>query len=522
MNRHPNKLHIVLAAGIMLLTGCVSSQYVMPPADLTKSDSGSMDVLTKDGTIYSLEDVAVGPTSIAGRGIRYAVEGTIDSSFWSIPISEIEIVQTGRVDPMKSLLVSGTVGVLAVVTIGAMAASGKAEGEADISYPSGVGSCPFVFTFDGEKYHLESETFAGAVCQGLERTNLERLQHLREVDGVFHIALSNQRPESQHVNELRLFAVDHPPGTQVVPDIAGRIRTVRLPVAPTSVQCMDGRDAIEYVKAVDGRMWESELQTIDLSVEKYLRDGLVCEFTKPKGATRAKLIINGLNSILSNYAVEIMFSQPEVDRLQWFHLLNTDPDERGKFIEWITREGGLEVSVWTNGSWVRQGWFPVIGPHISAEKMIALDVSGGDTGEIRVKMETARDLWRIDRIAIDFSDDETVIMTPLPLRSATTESGIDIINLLASSDSLYYGSLPGEYARITYDTVAPNLGMERSFMMESRGYYYEWTRPGQQEISRETVERILTEPLYGSRIFLPRWREIKAQYTGGASLAPRF
>ena len=29
-------------------------------------------------------------------------------------------------------------------------------------------SCPFVYSFDGEKYHFDSETFAGAIAAGLD------------------------------------------------------------------------------------------------------------------------------------------------------------------------------------------------------------------------------------------------------------------------------------------------------------------------------------------------------------------
>jgi len=524
MIKHLAIFPILLAVGMALFTGCMSSKYVIPPSDLRASDSGPMDVLTLDGTIYDLDRGVVGTTSIDGEGIRYSVEGAVDTSFWSIPISEIELVQTGRIDMIKHLLITNSIVVLAVAAGVANGAPSSASGEAEVNDPNvpNVGTCPLVYAFDGEDYHLESETFAGAVCRSLEYTTIERLHHLREVGGAYHLVVANQQPESQFVNELSLFAVDHPSGTQVIPDITGQIRTMRLPETPSSAWDFDGRDAIEYVEAVDGSMWKSELEAVDFSEEENLRDGLVCEFPNPTGATQAKLIITGKNTTLCNYVLESMFSQGDVNRFDWLHQLNTNQAEREKFMGWITREGGLDVSVWMNGNWIKQGWFPNVGPHVSAEKMITLDVSGVTTDNIKIKIESARDLWRIDRVAMDFSDDEEIAVIPLTLRSAITESGVNVSHLFAESDSLYYGSMRGDYARMVFDAVARNPKMERSLVMKSRGFYYKWPQPYMHEISPATVERVLTEPLYGNRYFLPKWREAKAAYTSRGALVPHF
>jgi hypothetical protein len=524
MNRHSVKLILLLTAGMTLFVGCFSSKYMIPPTDLRKSDSGPMAVLTLDGTIYDLDRGVVGTTSVDGEGIRYSVEGAADVSLWSIPISEIELVETGRIDVMKHWLITGSIVALAVAAGIATGAPGDATGESDVHDPNvpNFGSCPFVFTFDGEKYHFESETFAGAVCRSLEYSNIERLDYLREVDGAFHLVIANQQPESQFVNELALFAVNHAPGTQVIPDIAGQIRTVRRPVAPLFARDLGGRDLTEYVEAVDGRMWESELDTVDLSVDEHLRDRLVCEFPKPEGATQAKLIINGKNSPLANFALETMFSQDEVERLRLFHQFNTNEEEREEFVGWINREAGLDILLWTNGRWEKQGWFPNVGPFITAEKIVELDIGNVNTENITVRIETARDLWCLDRIAMDFSDDEDIAVIPLTLRSATTESGADVTHLFAESDSLYYGSMPGDYAQLVFDVHGENPNLKRSLVMKSRGYYYKWAQPYAQEISRETIERVLREPLYGNRILLPQWREVKAQYTSRGSRRPHF
>ena len=64
--------------------------------------------------------------------------------------------------------------------------------------------------------------------------------------------------------------------------------------------------------------------------------------------------------------------------------------------------------------------------------------------------------------------------------------------------------------------------MLRYYLLKSRGYYYTWSEIHEQSMSNEIRERILTEPLYGSRIYLPRWREVKQQYAHIESPIPHF
>lgn len=512
-------LAIVMCAGLSLLTSCVSSKYLIPPSDLRAKDSGPMDILMKDGTIYSLTAGDIGIGNIAGYGTKYPSDGGKEHFSGVILLSDVELIQTAKIDRAKSLLLYTTIGVLAIATMSS--GSSGASLNVKITRPSGDWSCPYVFTYDGDEYHFESETFAGAVCRGMERTNIETLKYLREVDGDYRLVVANQSHESDHINELTLIVVDHPFGTDVIPDVVGGIHTVHNPISPISARSFDGRDALDQVATVDNILWESDLKNIDFSQDNQLRDGLIFEFLKPEVAANAKLVINGMNTGLGFFALEKIFSLTGPAKLSWLHQLNTDTGERARFLGWIMREGGLHIFIWEDEKWNKQGWLPDVGPLAPAEKIVPLDLTGVKGERIKIKIESVTDLWRINRVAIDYTDDERMDILSLSPRQALTESHHNVADALATTDSLYYSILPGQHASITYDAILLNPAKQRSFILKSRGYYYPWIDDGPND-NRELVKRIFEEPLLGEHLYLSEWKTVKAEYARLYDNIPKF
>ena len=117
------KSYLGLIAGLVLLLGCVSSRYMIPPQDLKHSDEGYMSVLMKDGTVYNLEYGVIDTAYIAGVGLKYTVEDEVEDFSGSIPLSEVELVQISRRDFLKGLFLYLTVGALMSSTTKAMQSS---------------------------------------------------------------------------------------------------------------------------------------------------------------------------------------------------------------------------------------------------------------------------------------------------------------------------------------------------------------------------------------------------------------
>ncbi|MBM3324139.1 MAG: hypothetical protein FJY66_00565, partial [Calditrichaeota bacterium] len=93
-------------------------------------------------------------------------------------------------------------------------------------YGEGSFSCPYVYSFDGEQYVLDSETFSGAMFEAAQRTDVDNLDYLKEANGICRLRLANEQPERDHLDALSLLAVDHPRGTRVAPDFEGNVHLI--------------------------------------------------------------------------------------------------------------------------------------------------------------------------------------------------------------------------------------------------------------------------------------------------------
>lgn len=521
------KLMVMITAVLLVFisaSGCLRYKEYVPPEKLKKSDSGAMDVLTKDGTVYKLKKAFVSPKSITGHGMKFIDDNNTSVYFsGTIAIEDISLVQSHKKDKFGSLLASGVIGFL---VINSMTDDTQSSGvRVDISYPSYGGgwlggSCPYIFTFDGDDYRFESETFAGAICQGLERGNLEPLKFLEADDGILKMVLANQSPESQHVNEIGLLAVDYPKGSRVTTDARGGVHTITDEISPQSATAFDGRDVAAEIHAADGNYFEytsDESQTSDID----LRDGLIVEFERPVDASQIKLNVTAVNTYLGYFALEKMFSQRGPNKLAWYHQLNTNPLEQKKLFNWVQREGWLEISLWENDSWVTAGWLPDFGPRKAGEKTVVMNIEHIQSENIKIKLESATDLWRIDCVTADYSDDLPVSIRPLSILTATNDMDEDVTHILNHKDSQYYSTLPGNFAMLEYEDVPPVENLSRTYLLKSSGYYYSWIED-EEEDNRQLVERILTEPRLGNKLYLDEWLNVKEKYAAFTKSEPEF
>ncbi len=165
-------------------------------------------------------------------------------------------------------------------------------------------SCPFVYSYGGNGYVLDAEPYGGATAPALKRTEWCGLQYLKETRGQYKLKITNEVDETQYTDELKLVVVDHPNRVAVVWDEWGGLHTVTAPVPP--VKAMDGRgkDILSHVKDNDWVFWQTEESDVDPESQASLKDRLVFEFPKPAGATRAKLLFNGCNTLWASQMVK--------------------------------------------------------------------------------------------------------------------------------------------------------------------------------------------------------------------------
>ena len=275
-----------------------------------------------------------------------------------IPISQIQTVYVEKIDVTNSCLAGFgiTLGVLAIVFLIALATKE---------------SCPFIYSFDGEKYVFDGEPYGGAICPALERTDYCLLENLKPFNNQYLLQLTNEVDETQYTNEFKLWVVDYPNGIRIVPDINGKLFTISNPLVPY-IATENGNDILKWIIEKDPLNWESNTSSIDPDGSN-LRDTIYLAFPKPKEVDKVKLIVNGGTTLWGSQMLKRM-TELRGDKVdQWYKALE-NPLIKSQLEIWNDREElyQLQVKVDSNNTWINKGEIWGGGPFITEDRVVCL------------------------------------------------------------------------------------------------------------------------------------------------------
>lgn len=134
-----------------------------------------------------------------------------------------------------------------------------------------IGSCPYLYTWDGEKFAFCTDLlwnaplglkFAEDVVAPWREWEYLKIDgdRLKAKDGSYPLRVTAELWEVEYFDEIKLFAVDHPAGTQIFTNekvgpeslATHKIHTVTSPHVPVAARDPQGRDILDQVKARDG------------------------------------------------------------------------------------------------------------------------------------------------------------------------------------------------------------------------------------------------------------------------------
>ena len=153
-------------------------------------------------------------------------------------------------------------------------------------------SCPFIYSFDGNKYVFDAEPLGGATTKGLERTEYSKMDYLKNTDDSYKILVRNEVEETQYIDELSLLAIRHDEDKEVIPDLNGNFYQIIDPQTPASAKDEKGMDLSKAVSVDDDLYWQTKLPIDSNLISKSQRHELTFTFSKPGNKTKAKLIAN--------------------------------------------------------------------------------------------------------------------------------------------------------------------------------------------------------------------------------------
>ncbi len=345
-----------------------------------------------------------------------------------------------------------------------------------------VEGCPFLFGWDGQRYRYIDATLMHAFFRRYETTTYHQTADLEPENGCYDLMLFQGLPETSYVNELGLWAVDHPQGTSIVlerndpPGGLGVIHTISHPQAVAAVD-REGNDVTELLARQDGAYWESNLSGKDFSKTENLNDWLVLTLPEGRDSGIARLLIDVRQSPLGEYYhwyfLHYILGTPNVDYIR--DLIENDRDFIPHFDLQMWLSTAFLVQYWDGSAWVDYASLPGLDMHFGNPQVVPIDLSKIEGN--RIRLYTPLGLREIDYIAVDYSPDEAFAVTEMTPAAATQHmldgSTADILQDIASPDDAYAVLEQGGYINYRFGELAPPAaGMQRTFVLPVGGYYY--------------------------------------------------
>jgi len=417
-----------------------------------------------------------------------------------IPLAEIKQIHLKKTDGAMSFV--ATIGVIGGIILGGL-----------ILIAALKESCPFIYSYDGTGYLFDAEPYGGATCPGLQRTEWVKLEHLKEVKGLYRIRLTNEVEETQYTDELKLVVVDHDPKVRIAPDENGVMHTFAQPQPPIRAVDGRGRDILSYVAETDWIFWETNNDDLAVSAESSTKGELIFEFARPAGAAKVKILFNGCNTLWGSQMVKRYLELHGNNIKAYYAALNSRGLAYELLKNWNSYEElyQLQIQVEIKNGWETRGAFVGGGPFISEDKAYVIDLAGVAGNVLRVRLTPPAVFWAINSIAVDYSLDQPVEVRNLEAAEATDDSGKDIRPALDKTDQDYF-AMPktGDWAELAFKVPPQRPRSERTVMAKVSGYYdihLDATGDAQTEI----LSRLQSEPGFGGRYGLEEYLKWKKE-----------
>lgn len=331
-------------------------------------------------------------------------------------------------------------------------------------------SCPYIYSFDGEKYIMDAEPLGGAVCEGLQRSDVSRLEHIAPINGKFNVLVKNVNEEKQRLDEMKFFSIRHNEDSKTAPDNNGDFYEYKSENAPSVVTNDEGNNITKFFTDKDNVRWQNDLPLNSKDKIPEGKDRLSIKFPKPKDAKNAALIINGGTSYIgSNMIYELLKIQGnKVD--DWYKSISPGSEAQSELFNVMHHDGLYYMDIFVNGK--NAGIMRGNGPMADEDILFPLDLSSVQGDTVEVVLTPSKYFWKFDKISIsyDFKKTDESDIIPLNISNAADFSGKNMLPELSAVDKNYYNmdtrqdalnisiDVPGNFSKSKDDIYVKTTG----------------------------------------------------------------
>ncbi len=127
------------------------------------------------------------------------------------------------------------------------------------------GSCPFIYTWNGDEFEFINELDAGQLGDSIAPLDVEFREkidgdQLQPLDGKYEIRYTEELDEVSYLDLMELWTIEHEPGVEIYTDWTtnDNLFTVVDPVPPISAVDHNGEDVLSLIAAKDWDAWTSD------------------------------------------------------------------------------------------------------------------------------------------------------------------------------------------------------------------------------------------------------------------------
>jgi hypothetical protein len=436
------------------------------------------------------------------KNIAVVTGFTENGDLVNIDVSELLYVNVSRLDGiLTGLLITGIVAGVVVLIAAAAASSWNKGGSKTTTTSSGgntggYGYCPIIYSNDSSKYVLDAQPLGGAFTKGLQKTDLSKLNHIKEVSGKYKLLLRNEKPEVQRIDQLSLFVVDHPKNSDVFPDLYGNFYTFKTPQLPAISVDENGKDLNKFIAKRDDIFWQSKLPINDFDIKDKYKHQLKFVFPKPVNKTNAKLIIKAGTSQWGVYMLDEFLKLYGNNIDDWYEKIDNMSKaeiEKEEMMQLAVREElyYLNLQVKEAEGLKSQKLIFGGGPYVTETRTYDLDLTNVIGDSLVIQLNPPYGFWTIDYIAVDYGEYTKTTINEYNLSQAYDKNGREILDVLLAEDNEYYAlEFADDYLLAEFDAIQKSEEMEHSFFLKTSGYY-DFYLPRDHPMQAEKLYEIL-------------------------------
>ena len=512
---------------ILYLSGCTTSEtHRVRSENLAyETDYEIINIIMKDGLVIDLKDKSTRFEKEWNDKKNVIIYTSLDTIWLSersyklftetkvIELDDIMEITIEKTETDVGWTIVAGIGILAAFVIVILLVSADDDPPSPPPPPPKTTSCPYVYSFDGEKYVFDAEPTAGAITEGLKKTDYSMLEHLKPVNGKYKILIKNETEETHYIDKVDLLVIDHAINTEVTSDINGNMTVYNNIQAPLSVIDENGKYLTSLFKSKDDYKWQSILPSENTFTDENLRHKLIFKFPRPENAKDVKLYVSGGTSMWGGMMVERMLDLYGNKVDEWYNKINNKEIELFELFQFHQKEELflLKVNVLENTNWITKGYIQGGSPYKHDDRILDLNLENipGDT--LTIELNPPLGFWKIDQIGLIYDELPKPDINEISISYAKDHEGNDLCKTLNTIDCNYHEMLViGNYADVWFDVPLQDKGTKRTLFLKINGYYEIHLKKDKPE-QIELIDKIMNTPGYIVKFAMEEYFKTKKQ-----------